>query len=77
MSKNYPDTTFEGDPTAPWNEETPKRCSTCSFAYAMFGDLACMRRIDVSMCKSAQDVVAEVEQAMVLDFDSCVLWEAG
>lgn len=36
--RNYPDTTWEADPRAPWNEESPT-CGEC----AMFCDGVCAR----------------------------------
>lgn len=30
-ASNYPDTTYAGDPSAPWNQEDPKRlCESCA-----------------------------------------------
>ena len=75
MSKNYPDTTFEGDPTAPWNDGDAISCENCALMYEIFDTMVCTHKIDPRKCTDAAEVIAEVEASQVFSFEWCQNWE--
>ena len=75
MSKNYPDTTWNGDPRAPWNKGVAISCENCALMYEVFGTMVCMRKIEPKKCTDAEEAIAEVEAAQVFSFGWCQKWE--
>lgn len=80
MSKNYPDTTFEGDPSAPWNEKCEHVCSTCAHSYELFDEFVCTYKLRNTVFFGGMDwksVLEAIDSAWVFDTDRCGHWEKG
>lgn len=81
---NYPPGTWNADPRAPWNEETPRTCDTCAHADYLekSGDLVCMAKVErrvnfwINYVANfrASDVVDAVESALVYPEETCEDW---
>lgn len=77
MPSNYPDTTFGGDPSAPWNEEAYRACGNCSH-YCESSSTS-----DVGICerkwwRALSKVLAASEAAECItyyDEEGCEDWE--
>lgn len=78
MSKNYPDTTFEGDPSAPWNEETYRMCETCAHYYEspVVGDVGiCGEKWRRALCRELRAV--EAAECITYYDGACDEWKEG
>lgn len=79
--KNYPDTTFEQDPTAPWNQEDElldEICDTCAHCYELFGSFVCMKKLESGAIIGTPDwemLLQMVEACEVYSDDWCQNYE--
>ncbi len=79
MPSSYPDTTYAGDPRAPWNEPDGRACCECAHWHSidddrgicdeMFGRVVFAGKPDTGMlCDAAA-------MCVTFDDDACARWE--
>lgn len=69
MPSNYPDTTYAGDPRAPWNEPERRICAECAYYVESPEDCGiCARRYEGGNAVQAADCI-------VSDGGCCEDWE--
>lgn len=76
VSKNYPDTTFEGDPHAPWYEPVEHFCDECKYYEPGCGGFGiCASMWDALKKNYGGDKIGLAAECIVECGNTCEDWE--